>query len=118
MCVESKLVVKKDTKYEEHEGLDDKSSETKKEGADKEKELLSKKEVKKQETIRMRITTEVLTGKESEEYKAAIIGDEVGDPMKATSGPSISILMKQTCLIALIFGEFFASVAIFNLNGK
>ena len=99
--IESKLVVKKETKYEEKEGLEAKPQE----------------EVpgKKQESIRMRVTTEVLTGKESEEYRAAVIGDEVGDPMKATSGPAIAVLMKQSCLIALIFGEFFASVAIFSL---
>jgi len=70
---------------------------------------------KKQEAVRMRITTEVLTGKQSEEYKAALIGNEVGDPMKATSGPAIAVLMKQSCLIALIFGEFFASVALSSL---
>jgi hypothetical protein len=66
------------------------------------------------ETIRTRITTEWLTGKESPEYQAAVIGDEVGDPMKATSGPAIAVLMKQMCIISLIFGQFFTSVAIFH----
>lgn len=62
---------------------------------------------------RVRITTEKLTSKESEEYHAAKIGDEVGDPMKATSGPAISVLMKQICMISLIFGDFFALHALF-----
>ena len=63
----------------------------------------------------MRETHEELLGKESEEYQAAIIGDEVGDPMKATSGPAISELMKQSCMIALVFGEFFATYALFKI---
>ena len=100
--------MKKDTKYEEKEGLEEKHEDSEGEGQDKPKHP--------KDTIRMRITTEVLTGKESEEYKAAIIGDEVGDPMKATSGPAISVLMKQTSLIALIFGEFFASVALIKVS--
>ena len=42
------------------------------------------------------------------------MGAEVGDPMKSASGPAVSTLMKQTCLIALIFGEFFASANLFG----
>ena len=44
----------------------------------------------------------VMTGKGSDVHKAVVVGDTVGDPLKDTSGPSMNILIKLTCLIGLV----------------
>ncbi len=42
-------------------------------------------------------------GKGSDNHKASVVGDTVGDPFKDTSGPSLNILLKLMSMVSIVF---------------
>ena len=53
-------------------------------------------------------------GKGSDQHKAAVVGDTVGDPFKDTSGPSINILIKLLSMVSIVFAALVVQVHLFG----
>jgi H(+)-translocating pyrophosphatase len=53
----------------------------------------------------------IVYGKGSEDHKAGIVGDTVGDPFKDTSGPSLNILIKLMSMVSVVFAGLIVKFA-------
>lgn len=51
-------------------------------------------------------------GKGSENHKATVVGDTVGDPFKDTSGPSLNILIKLMSMVSIVMAGLTVSFSI------
>ena len=54
-------------------------------------------------------------GKGSEQHKAAVVGDTVGDSFKDTSGPSLNILIKLCSTVSIVFAGLIIAFNLMNV---
>ncbi|MEQ9617281.1 MAG: sodium-translocating pyrophosphatase [Phycisphaerales bacterium] len=58
---------------------------------------------KAQEMVQAGQGDAIVYGKGSDDHKATVVGDTVGDPFKDTSGPSLNILIKLISIVSVVF---------------
>ena len=52
-------------------------------------------------------------GKGSEQHKAAVVGDTIGDPFKDTSGPSLNVMFKLVSTVSITIVSIVATYSLF-----
>lgn len=68
-------------------------------------------EARAQLAVRAGTPDRIMYGKGSDDHKAGVVGDTVGDPFKDTSGPSLNILIKLMSMVSVVFAGLIVKYA-------
>ncbi len=64
-----------------------------------------------EQALRSGRPNQIIYGKGSDDHKAGVVGDTVGDPFKDTSGPSLNILIKLMSMVSVVFAGLIVKFA-------